>query len=656
MKKALKIVLALMLIGVLVFSVHAAGELGVTLNAPATQLHPGDQVVVTVSVSEFANCKSGSIRITYDSAMFSRSNNAWLMDGLTMNEPNGDAVFACSEAQTLSGDIYRFTLTVKTDAAFKASDITVKLSLKNQNGTTVETKNLQITVSCDHSYSDWKEKDDDTHTRSCSKCQDVQTEKHQWEGKVTKVNGCDQAGEMTYTCKTCGAKKTEVIEPSDHVWDSGKVTKKPTCAETGTRTYTCASCGTTKTEEIAKTNDHNYGEWKKTDSETHARECSVCHYKDSGDHDWNDGEVTKKATCAAAGERKYTCIDCGATRREAVDKLTTHTFDSDCDDTCNVCGEYRVPHHKYGESWSSDSSGHWHECSACGDRREEGDHTPGAAATEFSPQVCTTCGYVIKNALGHTHDYAGSYTYDQRGHWYACSGCEEKKNYAEHFFFTNCDSTCAVCGYEREVEHDYSERLTYDATGHWNACTVCGDILERKPHNPGPEATETTDQICLDCGYIISPANSHEHTANGDLLANESSHWHQCACGEKINWDLHGWSEGVKDTVQGTLTYTCTVCGYTRVELLPEGPQPTDPVGPTEPEETDPQQPVGPDQPGQNVQGGQSGSNTDNNQSGGIAWWWYVIIGVCVLLLGAVIFVIIGILFSRKQVGKYSSK
>ena len=55
--------------------------------------------------------------------------------------------------------------------------------------------------------------------------------------------------------------------------------------------------------------------------------------------------------------------------------------------------------HSYGADWMTDSPGHWHECS-CGDKKDFAAHTPGAAATETTPQTCTVCGYVIKPATG----------------------------------------------------------------------------------------------------------------------------------------------------------------------------------------------------------------------------------------------------------------
>ena len=44
-------------------------------------------------------------------------------------------------------------------------------------------------------------------------------------------------------------------------------------------------------------------------------------------HTWDAGKVTKAPTCAAAGEKTYTCTGCSATKKEAVAKLTTHTWD-----------------------------------------------------------------------------------------------------------------------------------------------------------------------------------------------------------------------------------------------------------------------------------------------------------------------------------------
>ena len=62
--------------------------------------------------------------------------------------------------------------------------------------------------------------------------------------------------------------------------------------------------------------------------------------------------------------------------------------------------------HSYDESaWGYKSeSGHAHKCRYDDTHDTPVAHTPGAAATETTPQTCTECGYIITPALGHTHN------------------------------------------------------------------------------------------------------------------------------------------------------------------------------------------------------------------------------------------------------------
>jgi len=43
-------------------------------------------------------------------------------------------------------------------------------------------------------------------------------------------------------------------------------------------------------------------------------------------HNWDDGVVTKQPTCGTAGERVYTCRDCGETRTEVIEPTGQHMF------------------------------------------------------------------------------------------------------------------------------------------------------------------------------------------------------------------------------------------------------------------------------------------------------------------------------------------
>ena len=181
--------------------------------------------------------------------------------------------------------------------------------------------------------------------------------------------------------------------------------------------------------------------------------CAICMANCT--HNWGSGKVTKAATCKEEGSATYTCPTCNATKTEAIAKLTTHTYDNACDTDCNVCGNTRTITHQYSTAWSKDKDSHWHVCSVCSKVADKAAHTPGAAATETTAQTCTTCGYVIQAALGHTHKYGTGWDSDASGHWHSCS-CGSQDSYAAH--------------------------------------------------NPGPDATATTDQTCTVCGKVLQQA------------------------------------------------------------------------------------------------------------------------------------------------------
>ena len=98
---------------------------------------------------------------------------------------------------------------------------------------------------------------------------------------------------------------------------------------------------------------HAYGEWEKVDDSTHKRTC-ICGDIQTEEHGWDGGEVTTQPTHTANGEKTYTC-ECGATKTEAVDKLTAHAYgewekvdDSTHKRTC-ACGSEEIDNHSYGE-------------------------------------------------------------------------------------------------------------------------------------------------------------------------------------------------------------------------------------------------------------------------------------------------------------------
>lgn len=570
MKKITIVMICLLLMAAITMSVLAEGTLNASLTPEKTTVNRGDSILVTLALTEEVTCKSGSVRISIDSSVFERSGNAWLLTGTTMADPNGDAVFSFSQATAISGDIYQFTLTAKSSAAFADSQVSAALTLRDANGTESKvTVTATVTVACVHSFGDWTQVDGTNHKRTCSVCKEAETAAHNWgEGEVTAEATCQAQGSITYTCADCGATKTESVPKKEHSYDEGVITVEASCTAEGEKTYTCTACGTTKTETVA---------------------------------------------------------------------VQPHSYDNDCDPDCNYgCGTTRETSHSYSTGWSADGESHWHACTGCGDRQDEEAHTPGTEATEWTAQTCTVCGHELQAALGHTHNFKMAYVTNSEGHWYACTGCNEKKNYGEHWYSNACDVGCNTCNYFRETEHNYSTRWTSDAEGHWYGCTVCGDVLEKYPHIPGPEATEDTDQICTDCGFVIQPAGNHVHEPTGDWLSDALNHWHQCACGQQLEDAGHTWDEGTVDEEAGVITYRCTVCGYPKMRALADGPDPTEPTGGS-----------------QTTPPPQSQNPGDAEPDDGFPWW---ILGVVlgVLLLGGIVFVIIGVVVSKKQTGKYT--
>ena len=288
-------------------------------------------------------------------------------------------------------------------------------------------------------------------------------------------------------------------------------------------------------------------------------------------HTW-DVSYTVPATCKEEGATAYGCSACGAIRVEVLPKLTTHTYDNDCDPHCNVCDINREVTHKFGTQWTRNFSGHWHACTVCGEQADFGKHFAGPAATEEKAQLCLTCGYTLTAKLGHSHKYETQWTGDETGHWYACSGCDDRKDFAAHSYDNGCDADCNICGYTTSTAHSYSGTWLSDETGHWDVCTICQKQSEAEPHIPGSSTTKAEAQACAVCGFALASATEpteHLHEGEGDWLTDAQSHWQTCSCGEETEKEPHNWDAG-EEQEDTTVLYTCTDCGFTRTEGEPK--------------------------------------------------------------------------------------
>ena len=198
---------------------------------------------------------------------------------------------------------------------------------------------------------------------------------------------------------TCGA----VFHKAEHSGGTATCTQRATCTV----------CG----EEYGDVLGHDFTtSWTHDDNE-HWKQCSRCDKKDDvGPHTWDNGTVTTAPTCTKAGERTYTCTECGATKTEPID-ATGHSWKSD---------------------WTSDATHHWHECAneSCDVTDNAGkngyaEHS-GGKATCKAQAICEICGdsYGSLDPNNHTdlkHIDAKAATAAEEGniaYWY-CDGCKK---------------------------------------------------------------------------------------------------------------------------------------------------------------------------------------------------------------------------------------
>ncbi|MDY2848471.1 MAG: YDG domain-containing protein, partial [Oscillospiraceae bacterium] len=151
------------------------------------------------------------------------------------------------------------------------------------------------------------------------------------------------------------------------------------CGDPVTATVTCGDCGNTLS----------------TSTTTKQHTCGTSY------------TTVTEPTCTTPGMKHIVCTECDEEKpgSETVIVALGHTGgEADCTHSavCTRCGaEYGSPlGHSWSEGYSSDSTGHWHVCTRCGETSEAEDHVSGGAATATTPETCVVCGYEIAPATG----------------------------------------------------------------------------------------------------------------------------------------------------------------------------------------------------------------------------------------------------------------
>jgi len=204
------------------------------------------------------------------------------------------------------------------------------------------------------------------------------------------------------------------------------------------------------------------------------------------DSDWQCDESAHKKYCTVCGESMGGGAHYGGTA------------------TCNQKAKCTVCGYGYGElgdhKWSSkyhpvDASGHARQCADCKGFDTCKPHTPGAAATETTPQTCTECGYVIEPAKNHKHNLTkvarkdATCTKPGNLEYYTCDGCSD-------FFADSEGKTKVTNTVIAPLGHKISEDWKFDADNHWRICSVCKEVLAETQMGH-----QLSGEKCTTCNY-----------------------------------------------------------------------------------------------------------------------------------------------------------
>lgn len=186
--------------------------------------------------------------------------------------------------------------------------------------------------------------------------------------------------------------------------------------------------------------------------------------------------------------KEYAC--CGAHAEEAAHSGGTATCQNKA--VCSTCNKPygNLGSHVPASTWSKDASGHWHACQTpnCNEQLAFATHTPGPAATEDAPQLCTVCSYELAPALAHTHVWGAWISNGDGTHTRTCAkdGSHTETNACSGGIATCQNSAiCAVCNTAYGAK---------DMTNHTGGTEVRGSV----------EATTSTegytgDTYCKGC-------------------------------------------------------------------------------------------------------------------------------------------------------------
>ena len=107
--------------------------------------------------------------------------------------------------------------------------------------------------------------------------------------------------------------------------------------------------------------------------------------------------------------------------------------------------------HTWETGWSKDEMQHWHKCTGCDAKKDVANHS-GGTATCTAQAECLVCGvsYGALNPNNHSGT-TGDWKTNESQHWKVYNCCNAEAEKANHVYDNDKDTTCNTCGYVRTI-------------------------------------------------------------------------------------------------------------------------------------------------------------------------------------------------------------
>ena len=107
--------------------------------------------------------------------------------------------------------------------------------------------------------------------------------------------------------------------------------------------------------------------------------------------------------------------------------------------------------HTWETDWSKDEMQHWHKCTGCDAKKDVANHS-GGTATCTAQAECLVCGvsYGALNPNNHSGT-TGDWKTNESQHWKVYNCCNAEAEKANHVYDNDKDTICNTCGYVRTI-------------------------------------------------------------------------------------------------------------------------------------------------------------------------------------------------------------